>query len=211
MEWNNIGRLAPIKIHPENPSTRKVDMVVCAIREGQIVGYPTDSLYAVGCDPGNKKAVLNLCRLKGIDPKKADLTFLCKDMGQAASLIKQIDRGMYKVIKKNVPGPFTFVVPASRDAPHFFRNRKKTVGIRIPDHVFLRSLLERLAVPILSTSLVKEEDLYELDIWSLTKTYGHEVDMFVDQGDLGSTASAIIEYDNGNITVLREGPLPLIT
>lgn len=195
-----------LKIHPENPSPRTVGMVVEALNSGHLVGYPTDSLYAVGCDPNNKKAVLSLCRLKGIDPKKADLTFLCKDMAQAAFLIRQLDRNIFKLIRKNVPGPFTFILAASRETPHFFKNKKKTVGIRIPDHIFLRQLLDQYGSPLLSTSLAKESELYDITLTDLVARHQHQIKLFIDQDEPLGKASTIVEISDGNVNILREGP-----
>ncbi|NND04855.1 MAG: threonylcarbamoyl-AMP synthase [Saprospiraceae bacterium] len=199
-----------LKIHHQNPSPRKVGALVDLLNSGQLIGYPTDSLYAVGCDPNNKKAVLNLCKLKGIDPKKADLTFLCRDMAQAAFLIRQLDRSTFKLIRKNVPGPFTFILPASRETPNFFRNKKKTVGIRIPNHIFLRQLLDQFGSPILTTSLVKESEVYDLGLEDLIERYRHQIKSFVELDEKLGTPSAVVAFQDDEIMILREGPEPLI-
>ncbi len=198
-----------LRIHPENPARRKLQMVVDALQKGELVSYPTDSLYAVGCDPANKKAVLNLCRLKQIDPRKANLTFLCQDLAQCAPLVRQLDRNVFRVIRRNVPGPFTFILPASKEASHFFQNRKKTIGIRIPDHVFVQELLSAFGHPILTTSLVQEDELYDKNFETLHDEFKHLISVMVDDEQPLGLPSAIVSYEPENLLILRDGPIAL--
>ena len=198
-----------LQIHAENPSIRKVGIVVQSMKDGLLVGYPTDSIYAVGCDPNNKKAIHDLCRLKGVDPKQANLTFLCASLSQASPLLRQLDRQVFRIIHKNTPGPFTFILGASKEASQYFQNKKKTIGIRISDHIFVQQLIEQFGGPILTTSLIQEEEVYDEDVTRLAERFKNQIDLMVDDGLPLGKPSAIVDMNAKEPQIVREGPLPL--
>lgn len=172
---------------------RKVDEVVQALLAGKIAGYPTDSLFAIGCDPLQKKAVLQLCKIKMVDPAKANLSYLCRGMSEASTLIKQIDKEMFRFINRNSPGPVTFILEAGRDVPQHFQNKRKTIGIRIPDHYFLSMLLEAFGRPLLTTTLTSIEEEESLYPDELVSSFKHQLDLWIDDEQPQGNPSSIID------------------
>jgi len=159
---------------------------------------------AIGCDPTIKKAVVRLCDIKKLDASKANLSYLCSDMTQAGQLIGQIGKEVYKIIHRNTPGPVTFILPASKDVPHHFKNKKRTIGIRIPDDYFLKALLTAFGRPLVSTSLPTstEEELMYPD--ELVELYKHQIDMWIDDERAQSAASMIVDCNEWPPVVLRD-------
>jgi tRNA threonylcarbamoyl adenosine modification protein (Sua5/YciO/YrdC/YwlC family) len=175
------------------------------IRKGKIVAYPTDSLIAVGCDPSLKKSVIQLCKIKRVDPAKANLTYLCAGMADASMLIKQIDKELYRLIRRNTPGPFTFIMQAGKDVPHHFNNKRKTIGIRIPSHYFIEALLTDLASPLISISLASGEEEQSLYPDQLVAQYRHDLDVWIDDEQPQGPPSTILDCTSWPPEIIRDG------
>ena len=195
-----------IKIYNENPNEREIDKVVKVLQKGGIIIYPTDTVYGLGCDITNTKAMEKVAQLKGLKLDKANFSFICYDLSNLSDYVKQIDTPAYKILKKALPGPYTFVLPSSTNLPKAFKN-KKTVGIRIPDNNIIRELVKKLGNPIVSTSIYDEDDLleYTTDPELIFEKWGNKVDIVIDGGYGSNIPSTVIDLSEGEITVLREG------
>jgi tRNA threonylcarbamoyl adenosine modification protein (Sua5/YciO/YrdC/YwlC family) len=195
-----------IKIYNENPNEREIDKVVKILQKGGLIIYPTDTVYGLGCDITNTKAMERVAQLKGLKLDKANFSFICYDLSNLSDYVKQIDTPAYKILKKALPGPYTFVLPSSTSLPKAFKN-KKTVGIRIPDNNIIRELVKKLGNPIVSTSIYDEDDLleYTTDPELIYEKWGNKVDIVIDGGYGSNIPSTVIDLSEGEITVLREG------
>ena len=195
-----------IKIFNENPNEREIDKVVKVLQKGGLIIYPTDTVYGLGCDITNTKAMEKVAQLKGLKLDKANFSFICYDLSNLSDYVKQIDTPVYKILKKALPGPYTFVLPSSTNLPKAFKN-KKTVGIRIPDNNIIRELVKKLGNPIVSTSIYDEDDLleYTTDPELIFEKWENKVDIVIDGGYGSNIPSTVIDLSEGEITVLREG------
>ena len=195
-----------IKIYNENPNEREIDKVVKVLQKGGIIIYPTDTVYGLGCDITNTKAMERVAQLKGLKLDKANFSFICFDLSNLSDYVKQIDTPAYKILKKALPGPYTFILPSSTSLPKAFKN-KKTVGIRIPDNNIIRELVKKLGNPIVSTSIYDEDDLleYTTDPELIFEKWGNKVDIVIDGGYGSNIPSTVIDLSEGETTVLREG------
>jgi len=195
-----------IKIYNENPNEREIDKVVKILQKGGLIIYPTDTVYGLGCDITNTKAMEKVAQLKGLKLDKANFSFICYDLSNLSDYVKQIDTPAYKILKKALPGPYTFVLPSSTNLPKAFKN-KKTVGIRIPDNNIIRELVKKLGNPIVSTSIYDEDDLleYTTDPELIFEKWGNKVDIVIDGGYGSNIPSTIVDLSEGEITILREG------
>jgi tRNA threonylcarbamoyl adenosine modification protein (Sua5/YciO/YrdC/YwlC family) len=195
-----------IKIYNENPNEREIDKVVKVLQKGGLIIYPTDTVYGLGCDITNTKAMEKVAQLKGLKLDKANFSFICYDLSNLSDYVKQIDTPVYKILKKALPGPYTFVLPSSTNLPKAFKN-KKTVGIRIPDNNIVRELVKKLGNPIVSTSIYDEDDLleYTTDPELIFEKWQNSVDIVIDGGYGSNIPSTVIDLSEGEITVLREG------
>ncbi|OGS69637.1 MAG: threonylcarbamoyl-AMP synthase [Flavobacteria bacterium RIFCSPLOWO2_12_FULL_35_11] len=195
-----------IKIYNENPNEREIDKVVKILQKGGLIIYPTDTVYGLGCDITNTKAMERVAQLKGLKLDKANFSFICYDLSNLSDYVKQIDTPAYKILKKALPGPYTFILPSSTSLPKAFKN-KKTVGIRIPDNNIIRELVKKLGNPIVSTSIYDEDDLleYTTDPELIYEKWGSKVDIVIDGGYGSNIPSTVIDLSEGEITVLREG------
>ena len=174
-----------------------------------VVAYPTDSLYALGCLPTSKKAVLKLCRIKGIDPAKADLTLMCSDISQVSSLTKPMDKETFRLIHKNTPGPVTFILPASKEAQTYFKNRKRTIGIRIPDYPFVKELVDKLSSVLLTTSIARDYMEVEDPIDDMIQRLQSVVDLFILDEQYIGEPSTVVDCTVRPPEVLRQGRVNL--
>jgi tRNA threonylcarbamoyl adenosine modification protein (Sua5/YciO/YrdC/YwlC family) len=201
-----------LTIHPQNPDARKIAQVVSVLKADGIIIYPTDTVYAIGCDILSKEAVARVCRLRNLDPAKAMLTIMCKDISQVAEYAAQIDNPVFKILRRNLPGPFTFILPAGHKAPKIFVNRKKTIGIRIPDNSIVMALLEALGRPILTTSLKREDDIleYYTDPDLLEEDFHKLVDIVIDGGPGGIVPSTLVDCTGAEPEIIRQGAGELI-
>ena len=195
-----------IKIYNENPNEREIDKVVKILQKGGLIIYPTDTVYGLGCDITNTKAMERVAQLKGLKLDKDNFSFICYDLSNLSDYVKQIDTPAYKILKKALPGPYTFILPSSTSLPKAFKN-KKTVGIRIPDNNIIRELVKKLGNPIVSTSIYDEDDLleYTTDPELIYEKWGNKVDIVIDGGYGSNIPSTVIDLSEGEITVLREG------
>lgn len=194
-----------LKIYPGSVNSRFIDEAVDVIRSGGIVIYPTDTLYALGCDALNNKAVEKLCRLKGINPDKQLLSVVCASLSQAAEYAK-IDNRAFAYLKEYLPGPFTFVLPASSALPKVFKGRK-TVGIRIPDNPITLALTEAAGRPLLSTSVAVDSDIYNnVDPEAIAVAYNNMADLIIDGGESVAEGSTVVSLlDSASPGIIREG------
>ncbi|WP_347159828.1 L-threonylcarbamoyladenylate synthase [Pontibacter chitinilyticus] len=194
-----------IQIHPDNPQEKKVREVVEVLRNGGIVIYPTDTIYGIGCDIHNTRAVERVCQIKGFKPDKVNLSFICYDLTHISDYAK-IDTPTYKVMKKALPGPFTFVLEASSKVPKYAGSKKKTVGIRVPDNNIALMLVRELGNPILSTSVRDDDEVveYSTDPELIYEKFKNLVDVVIDGGYGNNVASTVVDAAD-NFAVLREG------
>jgi sua5/yciO/yrdC/ywlC family protein len=195
-----------IKIYPENPNEKEIEKVVNILRDGGIIIYPTDTVYGLGCDITNSKALERIAQLKGVKLEKANFSFICADLSNMSDYVKQIDNTTFKILKKALPGPYTFILPGGNNLPKDFK-RKKTVGIRVPDNNIARILVQKLGNPIVSTSIYDEDELieYTTDPELIFEKWQNKIDAIIDGGYGDNVASTIIDLSNGTPVVIREG------
>ncbi|MEW5845606.1 MAG: L-threonylcarbamoyladenylate synthase [Bacteroidota bacterium] len=195
-----------IAMHPQNPNPRDLDRVVAVLQRGGVVIYPTDTVYGIGCDITNVKAVERVIKLKGLKPKDAHFSFICKDLSNIADFAK-VSNPTFKLMKKNLPGPFTFILPGLHRVPDYFLSKRKTVGIRIPNHQIPLELVDRLGNPILTTSLKDSDEVieYTTDPELIYENYKHLVDVVIDGGIGGNIPSTIVDCSGDEPVIIREG------
>ncbi|HEY8934453.1 MAG TPA: L-threonylcarbamoyladenylate synthase [Cyclobacteriaceae bacterium] len=196
-----------IKIHPKNPEERKIDRVIEILRDGGIIIYPTDTIYGIGCDLMNRKAVERLCQIMNVKPQKMDLSFICNDMSHISEYVKRIDTPVFKLLKKSLPGPFTFILESNTKVPKILDVNKKTVGIRIPDHAIPRFIVERLGNPLI-TSSIKDDDTikeYTTDPEEIYEDFKHLVEIVIDGGVGGNIPSTVVDCTTSELTIVRQG------
>ena len=194
-----------LTIHPENPQERLIKQVLECIKDGGIIIYPTDTIYGLGCDIFHPKAIERICQIKNVDPKKAQLSFICRDLSHLSDYTKSIDTPLYRVLKNNLPGPFTFILPASKQVPKILKSKKETIGLRVPDNVICMSIIEAVGNPILSASLPGEMVEEYTDPEIIYETFKNKVDFVIDGGPGGIIPSTIVDCTSGEWVVTREG------
>lgn len=194
-----------IRLFPENPNSKEIERVVATLRQGGIIIYPTDTLYALGCDALNVRAVERICKLKNIDPRKALLSIVCPDLSMLSQYAK-VSNTCFKLMRRNLPGAFTFILPTSSQLPHLYKSRK-TVGIRVPDNAIARAIAQQLGNPLLSSSVtsVHHEIEYLTDPELMREEFEHRVDLMVDGGIGGFTPSTIVDCSSETPEITREG------
>ena len=196
-----------LKIHPENPSPRHIKLVIECLNDGGIIIYPTDTVYGLGCNILKPKAVERIATIKGIKLEKANFSFICYDLSHLSDYTRQLSTPVYKVMKKALPGPFTFILNANNNVPKLFQSKKKTVGIRIPNNLIARTIVQELNHPILSTS-VHDEDLiveYTTDPEMIYDKYKKIIDIMIDGGHCGNEPSTVIDCTNDEFKIIRQG------
>lgn len=202
-----------LAIHPTDPQQRLIDRAVEVLADGGVIIYPTDTVYGLGCDILNRKAIERVARLKGVDPEKANFACICADLSIVADYAVNVSTPVYKLMRQALPGPYTFILRASKNIPHYFQSRKKSVGIRVVDHPIPTRIVERLGHPILTTSLKDEQHYleYPTDPREIYERYQRLVDLVIDGGPGGVEPSTIIDCSGGEgeIRVVREGKGPL--
>ncbi|RVU03185.1 threonylcarbamoyl-AMP synthase [Mucilaginibacter limnophilus] len=196
-----------IKIYPENPNEKAIEQVVQVLRKGGIIIYPTDTVYGLGCDITNHRAIERICRIRNIKPEKANFSFICYDLSHISDYIKPIDNTTFRVLKKALPGPFTFIFNASGLVPKLVSSNKKTVGIRVPDNNIAREIVRVLGNPIISTSIKDEDEIieYSTDPELIHEKYEDLVDLVIDGGYGGNLASTVVDCTSGDFEIIREG------
>ena len=194
------------KIYEKNPDSRLIDRAVEILRNGGIIIYPTDTVYGLGCDITKTRALEKVARLKNIKLDKANFSFICYDLSNLSEYVKQIDTPVYKILKRALPGPFTFILKGNNSLPKAFK-KKTTVGIRIPDNNIIRTIIKELGNPIMSTSIYDEDDVieYTTDPELIYEKWRDKVDLVIDGGYGGNIASTIVDLSDNEITIVREG------
>jgi tRNA threonylcarbamoyl adenosine modification protein (Sua5/YciO/YrdC/YwlC family) len=196
-----------LKIHPQNPEQRKINHVIDILKKGGIVVYPTDTIYGVGCDLMNRKAIERLCRLLDIRPHKLNLSFICRDLSEISVYVRRMDTPVFKILKKALPGPFTFILESSSKVPRILDVNKKTVGIRIPDHAVTQMLVQGLGNPLI-TSSIKDEDVireYTTDPEDIYEDLKSVVDVVINSGAGGNVPSTVVDCTGSQIEITRQG------
>jgi tRNA threonylcarbamoyl adenosine modification protein (Sua5/YciO/YrdC/YwlC family) len=196
-----------IKIYPENPNPKAIEQVVEVLKRGGIIIYPTDTIYGLGCDITNHKAIERICQIRGIKPEKANFSFVCSDLSHISDYIKPIDTMVFRVLKKALPGPYTFILNANNNVPKLLSSKKKTVGIRVPDNDIAREIVRLLGNPILSTSIRDDDDVieYSTDPELINEKYENSVDLIIDGGYGGNEPSTVIDCTTGELEIIRQG------
>ena len=196
-----------IKIYPENPNPKAIEQGVEVWKKGGIIIYPTDTVYGMGCDISNHKAIEKICRLRGIKPEKANFSFICSDLRHISDYIKPIDTTTFRVLKKALPGPFTFILNANSNVPKLLSSNKKTVGIRVPDNDIAREIVLQLGNPILSTSIHDDDEVveYSTDPELIHEKYEDTVDMVIDGGYGDNEPSTVVDCTLGDFEIIRQG------
>jgi len=196
-----------LKIHPDNPSERQLKIVVDCLRQGGVIIYPSDTVYGLGCDITQIKAVDRVAQIKGIRREKANFSFVCSDFSQLSGYSKPIPNHTFRVMHHALPGPFTFILNATSSVPHFFQSRKKTVGIRIPDHKIPVKIVELLGNPIMTTSIHADDEIidYQTDPETIYERFRKLVDIVIDAGHCGNVPSTVVDCTSGEMILVRQG------
>jgi tRNA threonylcarbamoyl adenosine modification protein (Sua5/YciO/YrdC/YwlC family) len=196
-----------LPIHPTHPEPRKIAQVVECLKKGGIIVYPTDTVYSMGCDMLNSKALERLALIKQIKLEKANFSLICHDLSHLTEYSKQLSNPVFKLMRNSLPGPYTFILEASKAIPKIFSDKKKTVGIRVPDNTIARSIVQALGNPIVSTSVHDDDTIidYTTDPELIAEKWGNRVDLVIDGGMGGLEPSTIISCVNDEIEVLRQG------
>ena len=196
-----------IKIYPDNPNSKLISTIVDSLRKGKLIIYPTDTIYAIGCDIYNNKAVEKIAWMKGVNLKKANFSFICHDFKHLSAFTRPLDNRVFKLMKNNLPGPFTFILPANSQVPKLFKNNKKTVGIRIPDNNIILEITKELGNPILTTSIKDDDDIleYTTDPELIHEKFKDMIDIVIDGGFGGNEPSTIIDCTKHDFEIIRQG------
>ena len=196
-----------LKIYPENPNPREIRKVVDCLQNGGIIIYPTDTIYGIGCDIFKPKAVERITEILGGSKKKSAMTFICHDLSNLSDYTKPIANNVFKVMKRTLPGPFTFILEANNNVPKIVQSSKKTIGIRVPDNNIIREIVRELGHPILSTSVKDDDEVveYTTDPELIYEKYENLVDMVIDGGYGDNVPSTVVDCTTGEIEVVREG------
>ncbi|MEO6218863.1 MAG: L-threonylcarbamoyladenylate synthase [Ginsengibacter sp.] len=194
-----------LAIHPKNPQQRLLNQIADNLKSGGVIIYPTDTIYGLGCDIFQPKAIERICQIKNIDPRKAQLSFICRDLSHLSDYTKSIDTPLYRVLKNYLPGPYTFILPASKQVPKILKSKKDNIGLRVPDNLICSEIVQALGNPILSTSLPGEMVEEYTDPEIINETFGKVVDFVIDGGPGGIIPSTVVDCTTNEWTVIRQG------
>ena len=196
-----------IRLYEENPDPRKITQIVNVLRSGGLIIYPSDTIYGLGCDIFNQKAVDKVRRIKNVNDKKMDLAFVCYDLSHLSVYAKNVSTPVFKLMKKTLPGPYTFILNASSKVPKILKVKKKKVGIRIPNNRIAREIVQELGNPIVTTSLHDDDKIleYATDPELIYEQYKNQVDLIIDGGYGDNQASTIIDYSGEELEIIRQG------
>lgn len=194
-----------IRIHPTHPQPRQLSMVVDCLEKGGIIAYPTDTIYGLGCSIFKHDAIEKICTIKKMDPEKANLSFICADLSDLSSYAKSIDNSLFRILKKRLPGPFTFILPASKQVPKILQSKKKTIGLRIPNNLIALSIIKNLGHPILSASFPGENVEDYTDPAVIYDHWGKQIDLIVDGGIGGVVPSTVVDCTTESFQIIRQG------
>lgn len=194
-----------LEIHPEDPQPRHIKTVVECLQDGGVIIYPTDTIYGLGCDIFQHKAIEKICRIKQIDPQKANLSFICYDLSDLSKYTKSISTPLYRILKSYLPGPYTFILPASKEVPKMLQSKKSTVGLRVPDNNIARTIIQQLGRPILSASLPGEMVEEYTDPELIYRNFSKLADIVIDGGTGGMIPSTVIDCTGDEPAIIRKG------
>lgn len=196
-----------LSIHPDNPQQRKIDEAIACLKKGGLIIYPTDTVYGIGCDLHNARAVERLCRFKHEDPRKMHLSFICADLSDLSLYARNVTTPIFKLMKKALPGSYTFILEASSKVPKIVGTKKKQVGIRVPDNNVTRMIVEGLGNPLVTTSVKHEDEVleYMTDPRRMAEVYKNEVDIVIDSGIGDNIPSTVVGLLNDEVELFREG------
>ncbi|PWG80711.1 L-threonylcarbamoyladenylate synthase [Pararcticibacter amylolyticus] len=196
-----------LRIYPENPNEKAIQQIVDVLKNGGLIIYPTDTIYGLGCDITNQKAIEKICQLRGIKPEKANFSFICHDLSHISEYVKPIDTSVFRLLKKALPGPYTFIFEATNKVPKLLSSNKKTVGIRVPDNNIAREIVKQLGNPIVSTSIRDEDEIleYSTDPELIHEKFRDQVDIIIDAGYGGNIASTVVDCTTGDFKIVRQG------
>lgn len=192
-------------MHPENPQPRQIKTIIDCLQSGGVIIYPTDTIYGLGCDIFQHKAIERICRIKNVDPQKAQLSFICHDLSDLSIYTKSISTPLYRLLKQHLPGPYTFILPASKEVPKILKSKKDTIGLRVPDNIIARTIIQELGHPILSASLPGEMVEEYTDPELMHDNFKKLVDLVVDGGIGGMIPSTIVDCTDEEPVIVREG------
>lgn len=195
-----------IKLYEEKTDQKQLNRIAKAMRDGALVIYPTDTVYGLGCDITNKEAIEKIARIKGVKSEKANFSFICEDLSNLSDYTSQIDSATFKILKRNLPGPYTFILSGNNNLPGIFK-KKKTVGIRVPDNAIATGLVKALGNPIISTSIKDDDEIleYTTDPSLIAEKWDKLVDFVIDAGAGGNVGSTVIDLTTPEPTLIREG------
>lgn len=196
-----------IKIYPENPDERRIQQVIDVLKKGGVIVYPTDSVYSMGCDMTNKRAVEKMAQLKGVKLEEANFSLICYDLSNISEYTVQFGTDIYKMMKRALPGPYTFILNANKNIPKLFQSKKQTIGIRVPDNNIARTIVNQLGNPMLSTSVHDDDEIleYTTDPELIQERYDGQVDLVIDGGFGNNEASTVIDCTGETPEILRQG------
>jgi len=194
-----------IHLHPVNPQTRQIKTIVECLLDGGIIIYPTDTIYGLGCDIFQQKGIQRICRIKNVDPEKAQLSFVCNNLSDLSKYTKSISTPLYRLLKNYLPGPYTFILPASREVPKILQSKKNTIGLRVPDNIIAQTIVEQLGHPLLSASLPGEMVEEYTDPELMLENFEKLVDIVIDGGIGGMKPSTVIDCTTEPYEVIRQG------
>lgn len=196
-----------LKLYNDNPNPREITRIANLLRDGAVIIYPTDTVYGLGCDITKQRAVERIARIKGIKPEKSEFSFIVDDLSHLADYTKPLDNNIYKLMKRNLPGPFTFILEANSQVPKLLKRKKKNVGIRIPDNNIIRAIVRELGNPILTTSIHSEDRVieYETDPELIHEEMDHLVDLVIDGGYGQNVPSTVVDCTGTDFEIIRQG------
>jgi tRNA threonylcarbamoyl adenosine modification protein (Sua5/YciO/YrdC/YwlC family) len=194
-----------IQIHPDNPQPRLIKQVIECLKDGGVIIYPTDTIYGLGCDINQHKAIERICKIKNVDPQKAQLSFICRDLSHLSDYTKTINTPLYRMLKSYLPGPYTFILPASKQVPKILQSKKSTVGLRVPDNIICQHILDELGNPILSASLPGEMVEEYTDPEVIYENFGDKVDFVIDGGIGNMIPSTVVDCTTDEWIIIRQG------
>lgn len=195
-----------LELHPDNPQPRNLKQVIECLNDGGIIIYPTDTIYGIGCDISNTKAIERVCQIKGLTPAKAHLSFICQNLTDLSTYAKNVNNPIFRILKNSLPGPYTFILEASKAVPKIMKSKKDTVGIRVPDHIVCQNILNELGRPILSTSLPMDGDIsYYTDPEIMYENFKNKVDIVINSGIGNMEPSTVVDCTSGEPVLVREG------
>lgn len=196
-----------IKIYPENPDEKRIQQVIDVLKKGGVIVYPTDSVYSMGCDMANKRAVEKMAQLKGVKLEEANFSLICYDLSNISEYTVQFGTDIYKMMKRALPGPYTFILNANKNIPKLFQSKKQTIGIRVPDNNIARTIVNQLGNPMLSTSVHDDDEIleYTTDPELIHERYDGQIDLVIDGGYGNNEASTVIDCTGETPEIVRQG------